>query len=324
MDRGQACRNIEESAWESGPLPVAELGPPSAVPESETRARRSEVDTMPVSDPFTGVSIGRSDWCVDVGPALLSMTTFELWSAIERSEVAAWMRVWREGMECWTPVQEVTELRWALENAAPVPMPEAPAAEHALTPAESTAEAKTIATVAAKSVAAPSATVPEVAEAPASRASEVTRERSRSRVSFVEPPLESTPAPMVTRPIAAAPEREWGGRWLAAGTAVAAIAILGAVLRVSDHRAPPVLAPRPGAPAAGETPAAVVPAAEPRPVEAKPATVRASMTQPVAASAPQGDGAVLADQPDPPRPVVHREERGQRRLPRGGRRADGR
>src|SRR6185437_13308848 len=61
------------------------------------------------------------DWCVDVGNGLVSMTTFELWEALERAQVLAWMRVWREGMECWTPVGEIAEFSWAIAGTPAPP-----------------------------------------------------------------------------------------------------------------------------------------------------------------------------------------------------------
>ena len=47
------------------------------------------------------------------------MTTIELWTALDWGEIQAYVRVWREGMECWTPAGEVPELACALVNAPP-------------------------------------------------------------------------------------------------------------------------------------------------------------------------------------------------------------
>lgn len=110
---GRACRWTEQPEQDDA-LRLA---------DSSVRRRRSAADTARVADPFA-VTIaapadlvgGRPEWCVDTGDRLLTMTTFELWNAIDRGEVPPWMRVWREGMECWTPVGELSEFAWALAS----------------------------------------------------------------------------------------------------------------------------------------------------------------------------------------------------------------
>ena len=118
--------------------------------EPPPSSKRSEAATQPYANPFAdtlaagGSSFAgdRPDWCVDVGTALLTMTTFELWEAIERAQVLPWMRVWREGMECWTPIGEIAEFTWAIAGTpAPPAEPEAPPSiDPALDPAPPAAD----------------------------------------------------------------------------------------------------------------------------------------------------------------------------------------
>jgi hypothetical protein len=56
---------------------------------------------------------------------MLAMTTFELWEALERGHVVASMRVWREGMECWTPIGEVGEFAWSGSGSPEHPLDDA-------------------------------------------------------------------------------------------------------------------------------------------------------------------------------------------------------
>jgi hypothetical protein len=49
-------------------------------------------------------------WCVDSGAHIATMSTVELRLAVASGDVGAAVRVWREGMECWTPVEELPEL----------------------------------------------------------------------------------------------------------------------------------------------------------------------------------------------------------------------
>jgi GYF domain 2 len=60
------------------------------------------------------VASSRIRWCIDRGPTLETMTTFELWLAIASGQIPADVRVWREGLECWTEVERVPELACAL------------------------------------------------------------------------------------------------------------------------------------------------------------------------------------------------------------------
>lgn len=60
---------------------------------------------------------GVAEWCVEVGDLLAAMESSELWDAIDRGEVTADTRVWREGLDGWTPVEELPELAPAVESA---------------------------------------------------------------------------------------------------------------------------------------------------------------------------------------------------------------
>lgn len=142
MSNGQACFQIEDQS----PAEDADASPPTSGvrdtestihivggrPTAETvpgagvdrfAATMPVVEESPVAPPF--------EWCVDLGAMMVTKTTFELWAAIEKGEVRGSMLVWREGMECWTPVEHVGELVCALERAPsqapplPAPVPEA-------------------------------------------------------------------------------------------------------------------------------------------------------------------------------------------------------
>ncbi|WP_437315908.1 hypothetical protein [Sorangium sp. So ce385] len=64
-------------------------------------------------------------WCVDRGDWLEAMSTVALWRALELGELPHSTRVWREGLECWTPAGEVKALGWTISQ--PPPRDEAPA-----------------------------------------------------------------------------------------------------------------------------------------------------------------------------------------------------
>lgn len=137
MSNGQACFQIEDRS----PADNADASPPaSGVRDTESTIHvvdgRSTAATVPGAgvDRFAAtmpvveeapVSVTLPfEWCVDLGAMMVTRTTFELWAAIERGEVRGRMLVWREGMECWTPVEHVGELVCALERAPSV-LPEA-------------------------------------------------------------------------------------------------------------------------------------------------------------------------------------------------------
>ncbi|WP_437754646.1 hypothetical protein [Sorangium sp. So ce1389] len=81
--------------------------------------------------PFSSHTASREEpteskpWCVDHGDRLEAMSTVELWRALELGELPHSTRVWREGIECWTPAGEVKALGWTLSQ--PPPRDEAPA-----------------------------------------------------------------------------------------------------------------------------------------------------------------------------------------------------
>jgi hypothetical protein len=231
------------------------LGGDAAPPSS----RRSEAATQPYADPFADtVAAGGSsfasdcpEWCVDVGSALLTMTTFELWEALERGRVAPGMRVWREGMECWTPVGEVSELTWAIAGT-----PAPPAEPEAFPPAP----------LAPSEVAPLELAPPELAS----------------------PETDEVPPESAIRPLPVSP-RFRGARWIALGSAVAIAAIVSAI--VVGGGSPP----------------------------APPAETRGASAPPVAEHAATVPSPLVKDPPAPLAATRH-DERGQRRLPRDGRR----
>ena len=283
MNRGQARRESDETVWEDAPASYpslcAQVPAPSVVPVSTTRRARASAETLRGvagnADPFADTqaalpdsALGRRDWCVDRGDALLTMTTFELWAAIERSEVAPWMRVWREGMECWTPAGELIELSWAVANT---PHPAAEAITGPLPPPPPLPRRLSSLT--------------ERTDTPAPASGTV------SRV-----PRESTAVRAEAR------SQPRGARWVALGSLVAAASIAAAFVGTTGFDV--------------AAPAAPVSAVAP------PARVADQADLPGLPGSPE-----LAPPPPaepPPAEPARREERGQRRLPRGGGHAYGR
>jgi hypothetical protein len=150
-------------------------------------------------------------WCVDFGEEMRTMTTFDLWTAIERGEVSPELRVWREGMECWMPVARVPSLAVALVSLAPLTTPSP-------TPAAAT-----------------TGPAPEVRERPVGRP-------------VPAPQLDAAPPPPQRRPrrSLAATLLHPGTLWMALGSGVAAGAITAALMMTS--RPAPQAAPPPHAP----------------------------------------------------------------------------
>ncbi len=146
MSDGLACRISDDTTSAGFHADVrglyAALGHPSEPPPSSGHgdasepppsSGRSEVITQPYADAYADTMASPTapvaddpSWCVDTGGLMHTMTTFELWEALERGDVLAWMRVWREGMECWTPVGEIPELACAIAGTPAPPLePEA-------------------------------------------------------------------------------------------------------------------------------------------------------------------------------------------------------
>jgi hypothetical protein len=129
------------------PVPVSGLRAidPCApsTPKPLAEERRSRLDTLPCAGLLAAPSEPREEppaasidelppsererqklaWCVDFGDLMRTMSTFDLWTAIERGEVSSELRVWREGMECWTPIERVPSLAVALVGLAPLTTP---------------------------------------------------------------------------------------------------------------------------------------------------------------------------------------------------------
>lgn len=162
--------------------------------------------TLPVMDE---VAEYVPEWCVDLGAALITKSTVALWTAIETGEVGGNMLVWREGMECWTAVNRVGELAYAIGPARPTVPEESPTAnlDASLTPSLEAAEATTN---------------PEL----------------RLRPPMADPPRISSRRPVPGR---------GGGKWIALGSAVAASAMAAAAL-TTFLAAPPVAESRGRAP----------------------------------------------------------------------------
>lgn len=76
--------------------------------------------------PFTSHAGGAEEvpteskpWCIDHGGFLEAMSTVALWRALELGELPHSTRVWREGLECWTPAGEVKALGWTISQPPP-------------------------------------------------------------------------------------------------------------------------------------------------------------------------------------------------------------
>lgn len=91
---------------------IEQGGPSSGLFEPESQRRHSFQDEVSFDEAM--VASSRVRWCIDRGPSLDTMTTFELWLAIASGQVERDVRVWREGLECWTEVEQVPDLACAL------------------------------------------------------------------------------------------------------------------------------------------------------------------------------------------------------------------
>ena len=204
MSNGQACFEIEDR--DRAPTGGVDASPPASGVRESLRTipvpdGRSVAATVPGAgvDRFAATIVALEEhlapppfeWCVDLGATLITRTTFDLWAAIEQGEIGGSMLVWREGMECWTPVARVGELSCALE-AAPLAFEQSPE------PAEAT-------------------TNPEVRRPPIEAEAEAEAEADPPRISS-------------RRQVPVRAANAGGGKWVALGSAVAASAIAAAML----------------------------------------------------------------------------------------------
>jgi len=90
------------TARSSAPTISEALRVVSPIPPSGDRI--SEVDDKPVH------------WCVDDGRELTARSTFEVWMAVSAGEIGSSTLVWREGMECWTPIADIFELACSIPS----------------------------------------------------------------------------------------------------------------------------------------------------------------------------------------------------------------
>lgn len=110
-----AYDKVGDGAHDARWLPFSETDPPAA---------ESEAPTMPCvvsSKAPVGDGPPSLPWCVDRGAALEAMSTTALWRALDAGILPPETRVWREGMECWTPASQVRELRWTVARLSPAP-----------------------------------------------------------------------------------------------------------------------------------------------------------------------------------------------------------
>ncbi|WP_437277562.1 hypothetical protein WME90_40945 [Sorangium sp. So ce375] len=78
--------------------------------------------TMPFTSHAGGAEEAPTEskpWCIDRGDFLEAMSTVTLWRALELGELPHSTRVWREGLECWTPAGEVKALGWTISQPPP-------------------------------------------------------------------------------------------------------------------------------------------------------------------------------------------------------------
>lgn len=326
------------------PPPAPPYAPPySSRPMAETQAYTPPPSSRKEQPTATEADEPRTEWCVDFGSVLSTMDTFELWAAIDRGDVVASMRVWREGMECWTPIGQVLDLSLAFQTPStsrtpgPVALPEAPHLPHALhVPHAPVAPAVSAPPAARPSLLQPAA--PVEVRAPVDTLVSGPRPSAWGRISH-----RVLPGPKLRRAQAQL--------WIAAGSAVAGIAVLTALARVELNSASTANAGVPvaaiqaaalpmempaehnaevsavGVPAAGAptgareaialgatVPAAPLGAPLPEHVDV-PAVLRDA---PGASSTVSAPGAAPRTSRD-----IHRDDYGQRRRGRSGRRAYG-
>ncbi len=83
------------------------------------------------------------EWCADLGHCLQALSTFDLWMALARGELSRKTRVWRDGMDAWTPVEDIPELALAIADAVSFDPPLVTPAPLATTPPLRVAEVRT-------------------------------------------------------------------------------------------------------------------------------------------------------------------------------------
>ena len=202
-----------------GPASRSEaMAVPSVSPDGRSghaRSRKATTSSAPPSSRDDAVTLvapepparrepspsGPADWCVDLGDKLLLSSTFDVWTAIARGEVKAATRAWREGLECWTPVEDLPELSCALKF------------EHSATPAPTTTDVSAPDSLGAYETEAVDR-APEMPPPPSSTpppSFETGRARRRSRTRVVKHPprvLSSSARSSPLRPSRLPPSRE--------------------------------------------------------------------------------------------------------------------
>lgn len=320
--------------------------PCSSRPMAETQAYSGPISSQAFpSEPFApeGLLEERTDWCVDLGSVLASMDTFELWEAIDRGHVHAEMRVWREGMECWTPIGQVSELTLALLSASSrTPEPVSFDAD-SVDSVDSAASAPPLTLMAPPVPLAPLA--PMGALALMAPLAPMASMALRTFESALTPPPEEV-RPVLETLISGPQQSSWARIshkilpppsrkrarahfWVALGSAIAATAITAAVISAEPPHAGIAAndyanaAVPPSDPSIGAVAPAPMPALEPAPAPSAPEPAAATVAPPPPVTAAKA--AVLP--PSVPRsagPRLHHDERGQHRLRRSASRPYGR
>jgi hypothetical protein len=110
---------VPQNACDTEPVPPARDSFPTApygrasveaLLTASTRARVLEEQTTDSGRPMP-------EWCADLGHCLQALTTFDLWMALARGELSRKTRVWRDGMDAWTPVEDIPELALAIADS---------------------------------------------------------------------------------------------------------------------------------------------------------------------------------------------------------------
>jgi len=109
---------VHKNAVDTEPAPPARDSlPTTPYGRGSVVALLSAAERMRLLDEQTTDS-GRPmpEWCADLGHCLQALTTFDLWMALARGELSRKTRVWRDGMDAWTPVEDVPELALAIAD----------------------------------------------------------------------------------------------------------------------------------------------------------------------------------------------------------------
>ncbi|UQA61498.1 DUF4339 domain-containing protein [Polyangium aurulentum] len=136
---------VHRNAADTEPaLPARDSLPTTPYGRGSVVALLSAAERMRLLDEQTTDS-GRPmpEWCADLGHCLQALTTFDLWMALARGELSRKTRVWRDGMDAWTPVEDIPELALAVADSVSFDPPLVTPAPLATLPPMRVAEVRT-------------------------------------------------------------------------------------------------------------------------------------------------------------------------------------